>query len=335
MGFLSKIMPALAAVLITTLIETRALKSLTNRGVLLGIVSKNDQQNALQAIDLNTDMILRRDDFAAWRINWSDKAQNLVDLMAELNLGLDSAVFLDDNPVERARVREALPGVLVPEMPADKMLYPKTLLSLKCFGSPSLTAEDLARADMYRVERAREDSKQSVGSIDQWLGTLGTKVVVEPMNEANRGRASQLVAKTNQMNLTTRRLSENELAAWVNQEGRQLWTFRVSDKFGDSGLTGVASLMVDGTTAHIVDFILSCRVMGRKIEQAMVSVLVDHARSLGLKKVVAEYLPTQRNKPCLEFWQNSGFEQCAGETVFSWSLDRPYPAPDSMELVVD
>ncbi len=222
----------------------------------------------------------------------------------------------------------------MPEMPVDKMLYPKTLLELTCFAAPSLTQEDLTRAEMYQVQRARENSRLSVDSIDQWLGTLQTKVFVEPINDANRQRVSQLVNKTNQMNLATRRLSENELAAWVNAEGNQLWTFRVSDKFGDSGLTGVVSLSVDGATGRIVDFILSCRVMGRRIEQAMLSVIVDQARALGLRQIEAQYLPTERNQPCLEFWRSSGFESRESELTFSWPLDRPYAAPKSVEIVV-
>ncbi len=313
----------------------RALKSFTNRGILLGIVSKNDEQLALQAIEKHPEMILRPDDFAGWRINWDDKAQNLSDLMTELNLGLDSAVFLDDNPVERQRVRDALPDVLVPEMPNEKMLYPQTIMGLTCFSSPTVTKEDLSRTEMYRVQRARESSKKSVGSIDQWLVTLETKVVVQPMNDANCERASQLLAKTNQMNLTTRRLSESELSQWVSQQGHEFWTFRVSDRFGDSGLTGIASLEVDGNTARIVDFILSCRVMGRKIEEVMVHVLVEHARSLGLSEIIATYIPTDRNKPCLEFWKKSKFDCREPDTTFSWSLRNPYPAPECIDVTYE
>ena len=310
----------------------RSLKSLTRQGILLGIVSKNDETIALTALREHPEMQLRPEDFAGWRINWNDKAQNLVDLAAELRLGLQSVVFIDDRPAERARVREALPEVLVPEWPENPMLFSRTLLSLKCFENPRLSEEDRARAAAYEAERRRADLRREVPSLEDWLRRLELQVKVEKLSPANLPRAAQLLNKTNQMNLSTRRLSETELAAWASVPGHGLWVFRVKDKLGDAGLTGLASLEVQGQRAQIVDFLLSCRVLGRKVEQAMVHWLVQQALAAGAHEIFAEYLPTPKNKPCLEFWQRSGFQSTDGRR-FVWNTGLKYPLPDYLQLV--
>lgn len=316
----------------------RALKALTRRGVILAIVSKNTESVALEAIERHPEMVLRRGDFAGWRINWSDKAGNVAELLRELNLGQQSAVFLDDNPVERARVAEALPEVLVPELPKDKLLYPEFLRRLDCFDTPVLSDEDRERAAMYGAERERRaalESAQSVGSLDDWLATIGIEVDAEPLDGANLQRTAQLLNKTNQMNLRTRRLTEAELEAWTRGTGRRLWTFRVADRFGDSGLTGIASIELDGAIARIVDFVLSCRVMGKRVEETIVHHLAEEARALGARTLVADHLPTKKNAPCLEFWERSGLARVDGSAhSFAWDLAQPYPKPRAVRLRV-
>lgn len=296
----------------------KALKALTNRGIVLGIASKNDEQVALEAIDSHPEMVLRRDDFAGWKINWNDKAQNIVDLVSELNLGLQSVVFIDDNPIERARVSEMLPEVLVPDWPEDKTQYVQALLGLDCFDSPGVSKEDARRTEMYVTERQRRELRTNVGSMDDWLQNLGIHVQVEELNETNLARAAQLFNKTNQMNMSTRRMTDSELVEWASGEGRKLWTIRISDKFGDSGLTGIVSLEAEGERGRIVDYLLSCRVMGRKVEETMVAVAVQAAREMGLQEVYAVYQPTKKNRPCLEFWQNSGFSCAEDPHTFRW-----------------
>ena len=311
-----------------------ALKALKNRGLLLGIVSKNDESIALEAISRHPEMILRPDDFAGWRINWTDKAQNIVSLISELNLGLQSVVFIDDNPVERSRVRETLPEVLVPEWPQDRQLYKKALLELTCFDVPSITGEDAERTLMYAAERKRVAMRDEVKSFDEWLRTLDTRVIVESLNAPNLPRAAQLINKTNQMNLTTRRMTEAELLSWANQDNHRLWTFRVVDKFGDAGLTGIASIEFDHDTATVVDFVLSCRVMGRRIEETMLHQVASQAARLGIKQVRATYIPTPKNRVCQDFWkERSGFEADPGGEVFTRSLNAAYPLPDGINLV--
>jgi FkbH-like protein len=310
----------------------QALKSLTQRGVLLGLVSKNEESVALEAIRNHPEMVLGLDDFAGWRINWLDKARNVAELVAELNLGLDAVVYIDDNPFERARVGEALPQVLVPEWPEDKLLYTSALLNLSCFNAPVISEEDRVRTRMYVEDRQRTSAQVDFQSLDAWLKSLGTSVDCELLAPANLPRATQLLNKTNQMNLTTRRLSEQALLSWANEPQRRLWVFRAKDKFGDLGLIGVLSLACDATTAQIVDFVLSCRGMGRKVEETMLAVAVKTARSWGMQDVCAHYIPTAKNKPCLEFWKRSAFQYREENGTFHWDTGHPYPVPEQIQL---
>lgn len=312
----------------------RELKALSRRGILLAIVSKNEESTATEAIAKHPEMVLKMDDFAGWRINWRDKAANIVDLMKELNLGLDSAVFVDDSPVERARVRETLSQLFVPDWPSDKRLYTEALLSLDCFDSPSLTEEDRQRVRMSAADRVRKESKREVADLDEWLTTLKTVVKVEQLNQVNLPRAAQLLNKTNQMNLSTRRMSEADLHAWARTKGRRVWTFRVSDKFGDSGLTGIVSLELTGSQARIIDFVLSCRVIGRKIEETMLFVAIECARSAGVREVYVKYCQTPKNKPCYTFFQRSGLTQ-QGENTFVWDTAQAYRLYHCIRLFCD
>jgi FkbH-like protein len=309
----------------------RSLKALKNQGVLLAIASKNEEAVALQAIKEHPEMILREGDFAGWRINWNDKAQNIADIARELNLGLDSVVFIDDSQVERDRVRQALPDVLVPEWPSDARLYMRTLHSLDCFQKPVVTDEDRRRGEMYSQERQRTDSKSRAVSVEEWLNSLEMTVRVEPLSSSNLSRAAQLLNKTNQMNLSTRRMTDQEFMAWSEQHGHRVWVFNVSDRFGDSGLTGILSLEVDHKRARIADFILSCRVMGRKVEETMLHWAVEWAVSLGLAQVVAVYSPTPKNAPCRAFLQNSGLRH-EGNDCFTCDTSIGYPLPKAIRL---
>ena len=310
----------------------QALKSMQNRGILLAIVSKNEEQVALEAIRKHPEMVLKLEDFAGWRINWQDKVQNIIDLMTELNLGPQAAVFIDDHPVERARVKESLPEVLVPDWPEDPLYYPATLLSLRCFEMPSISREDLTRTTMYLSENKRRELKKTVSSLEEWLTRLAIRVQVEELHPANLQRATQLLNKTNQMNLSTRRMSEAELMAWAEQDPHRLWTLRVSDKFGDAGLTGIVSLEIQDRSAQIVDFILSCRVLGRKIEETMLATAIQHAQALGIENVYAQYIPTSKNKPCLDFFKGLAPRFRRQGECFIRDGKQPFPVPEHIEL---
>jgi len=309
------------------------LKTLKNRGILLAIASKNDEETALGAIEKNPEMILTRNDFVDWEINWSDKSENIAKMLQRINLGSQSAVFIDDNPVERARVKEAFPEMLVPDWPKDSMNYSKALHHLTCFDTPFVTAEDMQRTQLYKAENKRNESRSSIQSIDDWISSLKTVVTIEPLTKENLQRSVQLLNKTNQMNLTTRRLSDTELEQWAREQNHSLWTFRVADKFGDSGLTGILSLQYDAAKAVIIDFLLSCRVMGRKVEELMLSHAVKFCKSKAIKLLEAQFIETPKNKPCREFFQTkSGFFFDENRNLFTWNCNELYPKINQIEI---
>jgi FkbH-like protein len=311
----------------------RSLKALTRRGFLLGIVSKNEEDVAREAIRRHPAMVLREDDFAGWRINWDDKAKNVIELMEELNLGLQSAIFIDDHKVERERVRSALPEVLVPEWPASPLLYDQALRALPALDGAAATREDEGRAQMYVSERKRRDAQRTAGSLDDWLASLDLQVRVEPLGPGNLVRAAQLLNKTNQMNLATRRLADSELMEWARRAGNAFWTFDVTDRFGEYGITGLLGVSLENGHARIVDYVLSCRVMGRKVEETMLHVAAAHALRHRAGDLVAEYLPTPKNKPCLTFLQGSGMISADG-SLFRWPAGREYAKPAAVRLVL-
>jgi FkbH-like protein len=306
----------------------KELRTLSKQGVLLAIVSKNDEATALEAMEMNAEMVLRSRDFAAWRINWEDKAQNVVDVMADLNLGLDSAVFIDDNPHERSRIRQALPDVLVPEWPSDPMDYAKTLRELRCFESPSFTREDRARTAMYTSDRQRKELQGELDSIEKWLELLDLEVSVEQLSASNVDRTAQLLNKTNQMNLTTRRMSRQELVVWTSDQNHQMWTFRLKDKVGDYGLCGVASVVINGSQAQLVDFVLSCRAMGRGVEETIISVVAKKVREAGVDSLTASYVETTKNKPCIRWMEQQRlFSRQNDGRTFVLDLNREISSP--------
>jgi FkbH-like protein len=309
----------------------KGLRRLLNRGVVLGIASKNEESVALEAIRQHPEMVLRLQHFVGWRINWQDKAQNIADLVSELNLGLESAIFLDDSPFERARVREALPQVMVPDMPEDPAQYPLFLSRLRCFDSPVVSDEDRNRTEMYVADRGRTALRQELPSLEQWLEMLNLNICVERLSDKNLDRAAQLFNKTNQINLSTRRLPASELLHWAQAEGHALWTFRVCDKFGDYGLCGVTSLSHDSAGGRIVDFLLSCRVAGRGVEEAMLATATQYARESGWHALALEYVPSAKNEPCRKWLQGLPFLRRDGNR-FEVPLQDPLPLPRHVRI---
>lgn len=309
----------------------RTLKALTRRGVLLAIASRNEEALALEALARHPEMALRPEDFAGWRIDWQDKAGNIADLLAELNLGPQAAVFLDDSPAERDRVRQALPEVLVPEWPADPSAGPATLLGLRCFDVLRLSAEDRARAGTYNAERQRRELRRQVPSLEGWLGSLGVRVRPSPLAAGNAVRAAQLLSRTNQMTLTGRRATEAELLAWAAVQGREAWTYQVSDRFGDSGLTGLACFETHEGGAELVEFCLSCRVIGRGIEEVLLHHLTGRVQALGLTALQVCPVDTGRNQPCRDLFARA-FAATEEPGVREWRLLPVFPLPRHVHL---
>jgi FkbH-like protein len=313
----------------------KALKVLTRRGVMLAIASKNTESVALEAIDSHPEMVLRRSDFVNWRINWDDKAQNIFELVQEINIGLDSVVFIDDSPVERERIKHAIPDIFVPEWPSNPMMYVQTLCSLECFDTASISVEDRARTEMYVSEQKRTQLKAEVSSAEDYYSALDLRVTFSQLEDSNLKRAAQLLNKTNQMNLATRRMSEKELSEWHCDEENTIFTFEVTDRFGSYGLTGLAGVSSRGNIAEVTDFVVSCRVIGRGVEQVMLSVLIEHAASVRKEKLEAEFHPTDRNDPCRRFFRDiSKFEQVisSGRELYTWDLQSKYESPAYVTL---
>jgi FkbH-like protein len=220
-------------------------------------------------------------------------------------------------------MREALPEVLVPEWPTDKEQYVTALESLDCFDTSLPTQEDLMRTRMYARERERAKSRVPGSTLADWLASLGTMITSEKLSQETLPRAAQLFNKTNQMNLMTRRMSEHELLDWATQPNHHVMTFKVSDRFGDAGLTGILGMSYVDDVVTITDFILSCRVMGRLVEEAMVNAAIEFARSRGAMIVEAVYEATNKNSPCLDFWSTrSGFTK-VGNVFVTFLSDVP------------
>jgi FkbH-like protein len=310
----------------------RYLKSLSNRGILLAIASKNDEAVAWEAFEKNPYMVLQKSDFVAWRINWKDKADNISELVSELNLGLQSVLFIDDNSSERYRVKEALPEINVIDLPLSPSLYRTAVENFGCFDQTSLTNEDVIRAKSYLTESKRRSTESQFKSHEEWIKSLELSAEVRPVDNSNIERVVQLFNKTNQLNLSTRKLSMLELADWLEKPVNLMKAVSISDRFGDYGLTGLVSITVQGANAVIIDFILSCRVFGRQVEELMLSIAQEMALENTAKHIRATYLPTSKNKPTLDFFETRSkmkiherleCNQIVFEADLVNSIDRP------------
>jgi FkbH-like protein len=312
----------------------KELKKLKNKGILLAICSKNNEETALDAIKNHPEMVLRLNDFVAWRINWDDKAKNIKEMVEDLNLGLQSVVFIDDSVFERNRVREALPEIFVPEWTADKTSYVDQLHRLGCFDSFGVSEEDQKRTQSYLTEKNRTESKDQFTDLDSWLSSLELSLRIEPLKKENLLRITQLLNKTNQMNLLTRRMTEVEITDWASKKDHFLYSVRVEDKYGDSGLTGIVSFIVKERVLTLTDFVLSCRVMGRKVEEAILNFVSEKALELGCQTVVAPYIQTPKNKPCFDLFSKLA-NYHSEKSNFSWNLPPPFEKTTFIKMKYD
>jgi len=285
----------------------RYLKSLKKRGVLLAVCSKNNEEDAKAPFTQHQEMSLRLEDFALFVANWRAKDENLRTIAATLNIGLDSLVFLDDNPLERAWVRRQLPEVEVPELPGDPALYVPALAAQMYFEAVSLTEDDRRRAECYRQNAQRKTLGASAANVEDFLASLNMEVELGPVDERNVARVAQLINKTNQFNLTTRRISEAQVRSLVDHPGCYTQCMRLRDQFGDSGLVGVLIAFHEGETLRIDNWLVSCRVLGRRVEEVMIGALLRYARACGFQYVAGEYIPTAKNGQVSDLFDRLGF----------------------------
>ena len=306
------------------------LRELTRRGILLAVCSKNDINNAMEPFLKHPEMVLRQEHIAAFVANWDDKAQNITRIQETLNIGFDSMVFLDDNPFERNLVREFLPRVIVPELPEDPADYLSAISSLNLFETTSFSAEDLKRTEMYKVEAERRKEQSSYANVEEFLNSLNMRITVARWDDFHLPRIAQLIQRSNQFNLTTRRLSEPQCRALMQDSAVWLPIYAdLSDRLGDHGLISVVTCEVSGNDLAIRDWLMSCRVLARTVEQYLMVRVFEHAQRLGLSRVTGEYLPTAKNGMVRDFFVQFGFQKVAeeenGRTSWALSVDEFHP----------
>ncbi len=302
-----------------------ALLGLRRRGFLLAIASKNDEQTVLHMLDTHPEMLLKRGDFACICANWNAKPGNLRTIASTLNIGLDSLVFIDDNPVERAAVAAELPMVHVVELPADPLGYLLALREVSVLDRPRLLAEDRQRADMVRSDAARKEQETQATSVEDFLRGLQMRAQVGLCDATTIERIHQLIQKTNQFNLTTRRHNLDDVRRMMTSPEAAVAWLRLSDRYGDLGLVCVGVVRrLDDETWTIDTLLMSCRVMGRQVEDAFLSYLAELARERGAQRLRGEYSPTAKNKPVQQFYPQHGFEpQATGEVDYFEALLSP------------
>ena len=312
--------------------------SLYHRGVILAINSANNLDDALEVFRKHPYMILKEDYFAAMEVNWNDKVSNMKAIAEQVEIGIDSLVFLDDNHVNREVVKQALPEVLTIDLPSDPSLYPKTLMDLRVFDSLQLTPEDKARGKMYAEQRKRQEFQRVAGDIGEYLKALQTVVTIEKANTFNIPRISQLTQKTNQFNVTTRRYLEDDIKRMAHSDNFLVLSLKVEDKFGDSGLTGVAIVEKGKEKWKIDSFLLSCRVLGRKVEDTLLTYIMEEATREGAQVLVGEFIPTKKNAPAKDFFAKHGFtlNSVAANGSESWvrDLHELHEFPQFVKVVV-
>jgi FkbH-like protein len=313
----------------------RSLLSLYNRGVILAVCSKNNYDDAIKVFQEHPFQILKEEHFAAMRINWQNKASNIAELAKEINIGLDSMVFFDDNPVERAQVSQTHPEVLVVDLPKNPRLYRETLENLDVFDVLSLTKEDMARGEMYAGKRKRAELETSMDSIEDFLRTLDLKVRIKPVDDFDTPRVVQLIGKTNQFNLTTRRYTDAEIKQFREEDTSVVYSMAVMDKFGDEGVVGVAIVKKKDDDWWVDNMLMSCRVIGRSVETALLAKIVKDARSEGASRIIGEYIPTKKNPPAASVYENHGFRMPAQteNDGTSWILNLESDTVDVPEWI--
>ena len=306
----------------------RYAKQLKERGVILAVCSKNDVKIAEAAFRDHPEMALRRSDFAAFQANWDDKAQNLKAIAKQLNIGLDSLVFVDDNPIERARVRQSLPMVAVPEMPEDPALYVRCLAEAGYFEAVAFTAEDRVRAEAYAANAEREALLGSAESMDDFLRGLNMTAVYGPFTAVDHARIVQLINKTNQFNTTTRRYAGDEITRIMEDPDAMTLQFRLLDRVGDNGLVSTMILRPtedDDEALEIENWVMSCRVFGRELEFEAMNIAVEAAKERGVRTLVADYIPTPKNDVISKLYPSLGFTE----------VERPAPANGAKRWALD
>ena len=310
----------------------KELLSLWKQGIILAINSKNNFDDAMNVIKKHPDMILREKNFASIKINWNDKAQNLKQIADEINIGLDSIVFFDDDKLNQERIKQEFPEVLTIELPNDPSQFSSILKDLNDFNVLQRTEDDIKRGKMYAQQRERNQLQKSISSLDDFLEQLDIQVKIKKSSEFLIPRISQLTLKTNQFNLTTKRYQEEEIRNFTNDEKFIVGCAQVSDKFGDNGITGVYIINKQEKMWFIDTFLLSCRIMGRGVENGILTQILIDAKNNGIEEIRANFIPTQKNKPAQSFLSDFGFTKKGDDWIYKLNNEIKFPKHLKVEI---
>ncbi|HEX8594780.1 MAG TPA: HAD-IIIC family phosphatase [Pseudomonas sp.] len=305
---------------------------LRERGIVLAVSSKNTDEIARRPFQEHPEMLLREEHFAVFQANWRDKATNIKAIAEELSLGLDAMVFLDDNPVERGLIRQILPQVAVPEVDDDPASYARTLAAAGYFETVAFSEEDRKRATHYQENARRITLQQQAGDVDAYLASLDMEIVFKPFDAMGRSRIAQLINKSNQYNLTTRRYTEADVLEAQSAPDMFTRQVRLIDRFGDNGMISVVICKLSEPATWKIDtWLMSCRVLGRRVEDSVLCEIINHARNHGITRLVGEFIPTDRNMMVQKHYQKLGFElvtqDSIGTTTWEISTDIDRQAP--------
>jgi FkbH-like protein len=311
---------------------------LRQRGIVLAVSSKNTDSVAREPFQKHPEMLLKLDHIAVFQANWNDKATNIQAIAEELSLGLDAMVFLDDNPVERGLIRKLLPQVAVPELPEDPSGYARTLAAAGYFEAVAFAHEDLKRAGYYQDNAKRANLRSQVGGVDAYLASLDMTITFQPFDATGRARIVQLINKSNQYNLTTRRYTDPEILDVENDPEVFTLQVRLADIFGDNGMISVVICRPSEAGVWDIDtWLMSCRVLGRKVEHMVLREILVHARAAGIGKLCGIYKPTERNQLVVDHYAKLGFckvlEEATGLTRWVLLVDGATPECAPMKVI--
>ena len=311
----------------------KELLSLWNQGIILAINSKNNFDDAIKVIKEHPNMILREENFASIQINWNDKSENLKNIANEINIDLNSIVFCDDDKINQERIKQEFPEVLTLELPNDPSQFVPILKDLNDFNVLQRTDEDKKRGEMYSQQKKRQNLERTISNLDDFLKELDIQVKIKKSTDFLIPRISQLTLKTNQFNLTTKRYQEEEIRNLSKDLNFSVGCAQVLDKFGDNGITGVYIVKKNEDSWLIDTFLLSCRIIGRGIEHAILSEILKDAKANGIKEIKAQFIPTQKNKPAENFLPDYGFTK--QNEFWVYKLNNDIKSPNHLKVEIE
>lgn len=284
-------------------------KELKNRGIILAVCSKNDENNAKEPFLKNKEMVLSLDDITVFTANWKDKASNIADIQKQLNISYDSMVFIDDNPAERELVKNTIPGITVPDLPNEPEKYLSFIKSLNLFETASFSKEDVIRTNFYHEEFKRNENKKQFSSIDEYLANLEMRASVKPIDNFNYARTAQLTQRTNQFNMRSSRYTDEDIINIMHSKEYASLIFNLKDKFGDYGIISAVILKISNNNIFIDTWVMSCRVFGRSLENFIMHKIIEYAKTHNISTVTAEYIQTNKNTMLKNLYLDFNFKK--------------------------